>query len=238
MDYNAQKSVWFNDNIQYLFDSEIIEYDISDAGMSLIKEYKLLPDDEIKRLLNIEKGFNRHKEIGLLQKYNSEFSKQLANRFADIRYLFINTNNLSDEDIISVKKDAFFIIGNVKKTKFGKIEFKSKNSYSSYIRFINIQNLEIYYSDSKYDIKGIGDRALNRHRLYLLNFIISIIKGIENKSTSVKRKFINFINDYKAMKLDDEYYLEFNNKSIDINPIFNYKNILIPLSQILLREVI
>ena len=38
-------------------------------------------------------------------------------------------------------------------------------------------------------------------------------------------------------KLDDEYYVEFNNLSRDLNPIFNYQNILLPMCQIILKEI-
>ena len=39
MIYQASKTTWLNPNIEYLFDSEIIEYDMSDAGFSLVKEF-------------------------------------------------------------------------------------------------------------------------------------------------------------------------------------------------------
>ena len=48
--YNPNRSNWFNPNIQYLFDEEIIEYDIRDAGFSLIRQYKLLSPDKIQEL--------------------------------------------------------------------------------------------------------------------------------------------------------------------------------------------
>ena len=235
--YSPDKSIWYNPNIEYLFNNEIIEYDLKDAGLNIIKEYKLLSISEINRLESLGKGFNRHKEIGLLQRNDKEFSQRLLDKFTHVRGLFIESNKLNDNNIISVKKDAFFIIGNVNNTKFGNLEFRSKNSYSSYLRFPSIQNLEIYYNNHDPSFKGIGDNAINKHRLYLYTFILDTIKMIENNSSSLKRKMIKFISDYKYNLLDEEFYLEFNNRSNDLDKLFNYKNLIIPLVQMIQKEV-
>lgn len=237
MIYKPEKSIWFNPNIEYLFDKEIYEYDLEDAGFNIIKQYNLLPQNEIERLSKIEKGFKRHKEIGIMQR-DKNLSDALSNKFTEVRRMFIEANNIKDYNLISVKKDAFFIIGSVRKLKFDKLKFNTKNSYSSYIRFTNIQNIEIYYGNNGIDVKGIRESSLNKHRIYILEFIINTIKGIENNSSSVKRKLISFIDKYKQGDLDEEYYLEFNNKSKEINPLFNYQNIIIPLTNIILREVV
>lgn len=237
MKYDPQKSIWFNDDIQYLFNQEIIEYDLKDAGFSLIKQFHILSNDEINRLSKLPKGFERHKEIGLMQRNNKELSKKLSDKFSEIRKIFIYSNNITDDNIISVKKDAFFIIGNIDKTKFGELEFRKKNIYNNYIRFPNIQNLEIYHSEGNMDIKGMSDISINKHRLYMLDFLNNIIHGIENNSPRIKRYMINFISEYKLGNLEEAYYLEFNNKSKDINPVFNLQNIIIPLIQIIMKEV-
>lgn len=235
--YDPSKTTWLNPNIEYLFGNEIFEYDIRDAGFSLIKQYKLLPDSKIKELSMMNKGVERHIEIGKIQRDNKEFSSKLLDKFAEIRSIFISANNLSSNDILSVKKDAIYTIGQCNRLKFGSIEFCPKNYYSSYIRFGEISNLEIYYSDINIDIKGMGNHAINRHRLYMLEFLRSTINMIENNDSKIKRTIIRFINDYKTQNLDEEFYIEFNNASREINPIFNYKNIIIPLVNIILKEM-
>ena len=50
MSYNPSKTTWFNPDIEYLFNNEIIEYDMKDAGFNIIKQFKLLPDIKIKEL--------------------------------------------------------------------------------------------------------------------------------------------------------------------------------------------
>ena len=237
MAYNYNQTTWMNPNIQYLFDEDITEFDIKDAGYSLIQEFHLLPDEEIQRLSKLEKGITRHIEVGKLQRDNPEFSNKLSTAFAEARKFFIEMNGINDDDIVSVKKDAIFIIGPAKHLKFGKIQFVPKNKYSSYIRFPHIHNIEIYYNSDHIDFKQINDHCIDRHRIYMVEFLKKYISKMENRDPSIKRFMIKFIMDYKSLQLDEEYYLEFNNKSAEINPLFNYKEILIPLLSIINKEV-
>ena len=237
MGYNPSKSTWLNPNIEYLFNDDIIEYDIHDAGFSLIQQYQLLPPEKIKELERIPRGIQRHIQVGVLQRDDKEFSKRLTDKFTEVRALFMMMNQLKDDSIISVKKDAIYTIGKVKRTTFGKVKFMEKNHYSSYIRFPDITNLELYYGENGIDVKGMGDAAVNRHRLYMLEFLRKTIKSIEQQDSSVKRKFMRFFNQYKFDELDEEFYIEFNNVSRDQNKLFNYANLLIPLLKIIMREV-
>ena len=237
MSYTPDKSAWLNPDIEYLFNDEIIEYDIRDAGFSIIQQFGLLSEDKMRGLIKLGKGIERHMAIGKLQREDRDFSKSLSDKFAEVRRVFIQFNKLSDDNIVSVKKDAIYTIGTCSKTKFGKVEFMPKNTYTSYLRFPGINNLELYYSSRGIDIKGMGDHAVNRHRLYMLQFLRDIISHMENHDPMTKRILKDFISDYKYLKLDDEYYVEFNNVSKDMNPAYNYKNILIPLTQITLREI-
>lgn len=235
--YTPDKSIWLNPNIDFLFNSDIIEYDIQDAGFSLTKEYHLLPNDVIKELESLPKGIKRHKQIGIIQRDNKIFTENLLQKFTEVREWFIKVNNLTDNDIISVKKDAIYTIGEVDNTKLNSIIFRNKNIYSSYIRFPDNLNMEIYYYDNKLDIKGMTESCINRHRLHMIEFLRQTINMIENHDSKVKRFIINFINDYKNQLLDEMYYLEFNNISKEFNPAFNYLKIIIPLVQIIQKEV-
>lgn len=135
MGYNPSKQLWLNPNIEYLFDDEIIEYDMRDAGFSLVKQYRLLPDETIRELTKLGKGEERHIAIGKLQGADKEFSKALSDKFTEIRKIFIAQNELNDDDIVSVKKDAIFTIGKCSKLRFGSLIFTPKNTYTSYLIF-------------------------------------------------------------------------------------------------------
>lgn len=237
MGYDPRKSVWLNPNIEYLFNDEIIEYDIQDAGFSLIKQYHLLPDEKIRELTLMGKGKERHIAVGILQRNDKEFTKNLMDKFAEIRRIFISMNDLKDDDIISIKKDAIFTTKICNKTKFDNIVFAEKNHYTSYIRFPNVNNIELYYSTKGIDVKGMNDHAVNRHRLYMMEFIRKYINMVEGKNPRVKRYIMDFIMQYKALELDEAYYLEFNSVSKELNVLFNFQNIIIPLAQIILKEI-
>lgn len=237
MEYNPSKSTWLNPNIEYLFNDEITEYDIQDAGFSLIKQYRLLPDSKIRELSLLNKGFERHKAIGILQRDDKELSKRLSEKFSEVRTVFISANKIDDNDIISVKKDAIYTIGTQNRLKFGNVIFIPKNRYTSYIRFADIQNLEIYYSERGIDVKGIGENGINRHRLYMMEFLRNIISLIEINSPRAKRYISEFIKKYKTGKIDQEYYLEFNNISRNLNPLFNFQKIIVPIVSIIIKEM-
>lgn len=234
--YNPSKSSYFNPCIEYLFNDEIIEYDIHDAGLSIIKHFNLIDNDTIKKLESLGK-IERHIAVGKIQRSNREFSNILNEKFTKMRENFISSNSLIDPNIISVKKDAIYVIGTCQHLKFGKVEFRKKNSYSSYIRFSENSNIEIYYSSDKMDVKGIGESGLNRHRLYLLDFLNDIIPQIELRNSSVKRFMKNFVDRYKRMELDEGYYLQFNNLSRDHDPVFNFQKLVVPLVQIITKEL-
>ena len=236
--YDYRKSTWLNPNIEYLINTEITEYDMSDAGFNLIKQFRLLPSDKIQELERMGKGIERHIAVGKLQRDDKQFSEALLNKFAEARKIFIETNNLTDNDIVSVKKDAIFSTKYCRRTVFGGVHFNSKNKYSSYVRFQNIHNLEVYYNSYTIDIKGMNDIAVNSHRLYMYQFIRKTIGMLEDGNPRVKRYIIDFISRYKFHELDsDTYYLEFNNMSRKYDALFNYQNVLIPMLQIVRKEI-
>lgn len=237
MKYLSEKSTWFNPSIEYLFNSIIYEYDIKNAGFSIIKAYNLLTDQEIRQLNQMEKK-QQIIEIGKKMGQNREFSENLTRQFGEIRKFFIDSNYITDNDLIAVKKDALFCTKECRNLNFGGIEFRVKNQYSSYIRFPYNNNLEIYYNDGgKIDVKGISEINLNKHRLFMLEFIKKIINYLEDKNLFIKRYFKKFVDSYRFLELENEFYLEFNNLSNQINPLFNYQNVIIPFAQIITKEI-
>ena len=60
---------------------------------------------------------------------------------------------------------------------------------------------------------------------------------MENKDSSVKRYLMNYITEFKAGELEDEYYLEFNSKSLKEDRLFNFRKLLVPLAEIVNKEV-
>ena len=207
-----EKDLYINDNIFYLFNKEIIEYDMREAGFSLIQEYHLLDDKTIEELKKMGKD-QRKIKIGKIQIKNDNLKSGLKEAFKNARRRFFEINDLSDDDIISIKKDAIFVTKYCKTTKFGDyIEFRPKHEYSSYIR-LN-KKVEFYYNPTELSVKGIGNDKVQLHSDYLIKFINLYFKKMETSDNKDVIIFLrHFIDKYKNRELDVGYYRNFNHES-------------------------
>ena len=242
------KDTYLNKNIPFIFNKSIVEYDMKDAGLSLIKEYKLLPKKKIEHLEVLKKKA-RVIEIGNIQRNDEEFKLNLATAFAAARKEFFTQNDIADSDIISIKKDAIFLNRLVDNGEVGKyINFREKNNYTSYIQ---LNKMELYYNPSKLDIKGLDDALFPLHEEYIIKFIKSFFNKMETaKDIDVLSFCRRFIDKYKERSLEVGYYREFNFKSLfrtsegllyevfwedekdKLDISYNFQNILLKLVQI------
>ena len=208
-----ESDLYINENNPYLFNTDIFEYDMKEAGFSLIKEYKLLDKSTIAKLSKQDKEI-RKINIGKLQRNNKDLVDALKEAFIEARRLFFEANELDINDIISIKKDAIFTCKLCKYYKFGEyIEFRPKNNYTSYINMGN--RIEFYYNLNHLDIKGLGEENYEKHKDYLIKFFSQFINKVESSDKVTAIKFIKrFIDDYKWKKLDIGYYRTFDNKSV------------------------
>lgn len=218
MNLLAVSDKYLNKNINFIMNSIIIEYDMKDAGLSIIKYYKLLDKKTIKSLDRINKiilpdnpkhGKNIvNKKIGIMQINNHNLKEGLKTGFMEARDKFINLNNLDERNIISIKKDAFFVVGKVEHTIINEyIDFREKNIYTAYLL---INNIEVYYNNGSMDIKQLGDEGLSEHKNYFLEFLKRFLKKAESFTREDTLKFLRlFIDKYKRLELDEGYYREF-----------------------------
>jgi hypothetical protein len=215
---------YLDKSIPYLTSTEIVEYDISSAGLSLSRYYKLLPEEKLNEIELLPKH-NRHIAIGRICMVNEVYNDKLnKHAFKDIRKEFFEANSIKDEDVLSIKKDAIFLKRRISKTTFGCVEFKIKNVYSSYYR---INKKEFYLASDHVDVKGIHDDKLILHREYMLDFIFNILKMIETKPIEyVRKELVEFTNHYKRGNLHIGYYRELNDESCyRVNSTFNEYNL-------------
>lgn len=240
-------------NDKVVFNSIIVEWDIRRANVSLMRYYNLYDDDKLKSLEKMRKK-DREVKVGLLCRENKELSKALSKSFDTIMEEFLTANNLDkDYDILSIKKDAAFVINKEPvQTVFGPVVFIPKNVYKG---FIQIGRYEFYIkSDNTFDVKGWPKNIdINIHKDGVLDLIRETLNVAEanNGDLSAMAEFLHsFADNYKKKNLDFEYYREFNEHSdylihssdydvrmtdiseefIDECDIsFNYKNIFLPL---------
>lgn len=208
------KHLFTNKNIKYLFCKEIIEYDMSSAGFNLSKEYKLLDNNVLTKLENMTKK-ERQYQLGWYQRKDKVFAKALTEAFVDMRRRFFEANNIQDEDILSIKKDAIFCTRSCEVTKFNNVEFKEKNIYTSYML---LADCELYYNHMKIDVKGIDDEVLLKHNDYMMKYIAMCFKHFETSSKETQLRFMRrFIDKYKSLDLELGYYRQFDRESLFIS---------------------
>lgn len=205
------KDTYLNKNFDYIISNELIEYDMQEAGFNLVKYYNLLSYDKISFLESLTKK-ERHKQIGIYQRDDKEFARALVKAFREMRKLFFESNNIIDENVLSIKKDAILMLKRCNFTEFNNVKFIEKNKYTSYY-YIN--EYEFYYNKQKLDVKGISDEKLISHKEFMLDFLSSFFYMME---TNTRKNTVKFLKDfcyyYKNRQLEIGYYKELNSISL------------------------
>ena len=209
--------IWENDTyrapITFLVGRNIREYDISKGNINILLYFNIINQETYNFLYNLPK-MERQVRVGIMQK-DPKIASVISNGFKEMRTLFCIQNNITENEILAIKKDALYIIDKVPQyTKFKNIEFLCKNLYTS---FYYIGGLELYYN-SKYeilDVKGISDNILRYHDNYMKDFLMYMFSLIEKRDyVSAISDLNNFRNDYLNLKLPPGYYREFDNRSL------------------------
>lgn len=207
-----QRTNYTNPFIDYMINREIIEYDMKDAGYSLIQKYKLAPQSKIDWLGELEHR-ERHIAIGIMQRDDAEFNKVFQEAFKKGRQLFFEANDLSDKDVLSIKRDAIFTTRLCHHTDFGVLQYVDKEQYTSFFKF---NNLEYYYNSERgSDIKGIGKKTQELHKDYFLTILNVLFNCIESRDHYRGATVLSdFCTHYKKRELDIRYYRELNAESL------------------------
>ena len=203
-----KRDTYLNKDYKRMFNVDIYEYDMHHAGISICKEFTLIPRTTIEE---IEKTSKDKKDIaiklGNLQRNDADFKNNLKEGFIRARKLFFEANRLEDTDILSIKKDAIFTLKPCDKLRFGEILFVEKNHYTSYI-YTN--KYEFYYNVNKLDVKGVGEANLYKHKDYMLKIVQKFFSIREmGDNIDAIRYIMAIINKYKHLELDWQYYRQF-----------------------------
>lgn len=193
----------------------IYEYDISKANINILRSEGYITQDLYEYLYKAP-NIERKKTIGLMERNNPKITDVLKEGFEKARHNFISSNNIQDDEIISIRKDAIFITRMVDHTVFGLINFVMKNTYSMMIK---INKIEFYFNsinDSyKLDIKGINDETLLKHQYSYLQLLCEIFNKIQTKNFKEAVQYIiDFNKKYNNLELSIDYYREFNQTSL------------------------
>lgn len=201
-----EKLIWLNDNIQYMFRQNIVEYDMVAASLSISERFHLLDEKLIEQMKLMPKE-QRTRQVGLIQRDDKEFSEKLLKGIQEIRRKFLETNGLDEENVLSLHSDA--ILFSSKKTIVDNIEgvqFLQKGSWSSYIRY---DNIEMYYTNGYITYKNVPKDMLFQHTLGLNKHLIKVFDYMENYDEEVFSYLSKFQSSYLRDKLPGQFYVPF-----------------------------
>ena len=245
-----EKHNYLNKDISLLVNTFIREYDMKAGGFSILNRNNCLSKGEIDYLESCSK-LERNIYLGNKLKQEPELMQIQMNGFIEARQLFFEANNIQDSSVLSIKKDAIFLIKDIPYvTEIDGLEFKLANTYNSYYY---LDKNELYYStkNNSIDLKGINDTNLELHKDYMLKELCTIFSLAERNNTSYLIKYLKrFRNKYLNKDLDIGCYRELNRESMfrlkyriagdpvlisdiddkeEIEIIYNYINYIVPL---------
>ena len=199
-----------NRDYPFIHNNEVIEWDIKSANTSLMSYYQLQPDDIVDKLASMAKS-QREIAVGKLMRKDKEFSRALEESFNKIINEFMEANNLTWDDIVSVKKDAVFVKNHgILKHDFGAVHFIPKNQYK---HVLLLPKYEIYISNEGIDVKGIPNEKLELHKEGMLEFIKTALDTADD-FIAMQKFFKEYVQAYKRKELEFDAYREFNPDSL------------------------
>lgn len=211
-----EKTLYTND-ITYLTNVLIREYDISKANINVLYAKNLISENTYQFLKNAPR-MTRQVYVGKMLRADKSLALQLKEGILEARRMLFETNDVQDYEVLSIKNDAVYTINRqLQNTDFGLIRFMEKNIYTAYYA---LPQVEIYYyynyvsKEEQIDIKGINDETLKLHNDYFLQFLKDLfytvqVTGIEAALDLMR----NFYYQYITMQLPIGYYRKFNSDS-------------------------
>lgn len=201
------KTLWMNPNNEYVFNQNIVEYDMQSASLSISRRFKLMPKDVIDKWERMPKD-QRTKLVGLKQRDDKEFSQNIIGGILRTRKEFIETNNIKPEEIVTLHSDALmFIQKHDIVDKIHGVPFVKKNNWTSYIRYGRV---EMFYNDGVVDYKGIPKQMLQQHTLGMCTYILKVFQLMEDGDTEEAFAYISkFQKQYLQGKLPEYFYNSF-----------------------------
>lgn len=230
---------YLNKNISF-YTGSVFEYDIKNAYPSLLRctDYRFMDESLYEDINNDIEEVNKKDiliKIGREIKYNPDISIYLNNKLKEYLSKFQFDNNIEDEDIISIKKDALFVTTKCDKLEYDILNFRMKNRYSLFF-YDYISNYEYYISYERgiidFSIKGLGnDYDRNMYSqickiiyLSIVNSDLSLVRNIQNMFMASNIKCIEYIPEevkYRDFLVIKKSYLNIEDyKDIDFKSIY------------------
>ena len=149
--------------------NSICEYDIKNAGVTILYQKGILTKKEYLYYINLDKN-TRVIKTGNLLKDNPSYYDIQINGFKEYMKLFCKANKIKKYSIFEVAKDALWIIGRQPQIlKFDNVLFVKKREFTSFFKFRKI----IFYVNSRTD--EVEVRGTNPKDMAFLNIIKELL---------------------------------------------------------------
>lgn len=201
-----EKLLWTNDDIQFLFHGNIMEYDMVAASLSVSRRFQLLDNELIEQLSLLPKK-ERTRRVGLIQKDDKNYSDKLLQGIINIRKTFLENNGLDESNILSLHSDAVLFHSKKKmQTIADGVEFKKKGQWTSYMRF---RNIEMFYGDGMIEYKNVNKDMLMEHTMGINMYLTKVFQMIEDYDENILKYLSRMQMDYLQDKLPQYWYPSF-----------------------------
>lgn len=178
-----------------LYRGKIDEYDMHASNISILVEEELITDELYQYMRECHKDL-RNISIGMLLKsakvYDKDLITVLDEKLKDFVKEFIEKNNIPNESILEIAKDAVFTHNIIaRKTNIGKyIKFRRKETYVAMLSFPisdnNSNKVKLYM---KFDCpKCRGSRINKEHPAYVE--LCKILNAIVDRNTKIYNRAI------------------------------------------------
>lgn len=236
--------VRYTSPISFIIGRRIIEVDVTKANISILREADRISEDQYRYFLTSDR-MERLVFVGNMQAKDESVTALLQSRLREVRQKIFEIFCIDYSNLLSIRNDAVIFVdngyrsytpgiaqttekykstGDITETYYLSqyLKFRVKGLYSSYYK---IGNKEILYfinriSGEEYiDVAGIGDDALDLHRPYFLDLLMSLFESAEEGDIADTIDFLSKVySQYISKSFDIGYYRRFDaNSRYDID---------------------
>ena len=176
----------YNAPVNYLFDKQIVEMDISKANINILMDRKAISYDDYTDLVNADRMFRQY-IIGCLIRDKPEIQEILNQGLMDAREALFNILNLENNNILHIAKDAVFVVVPLSQNVpeeipiTGFIRFTKRSSHTSYLRLNRLVHFYYSYdvinSIDHWKIRGMNQTAQEQHASGFTHMLAGILRS-------------------------------------------------------------
>ena len=176
----------YNAPVNYLFDKQIVEMDISKANINILMDRKAISYDDYADLMNADRMIRQY-TIGCLIRDKPEIQEILNQGLMDAREALFNILNLENSNVLHIAKDAVFVVVPLSQNIpeeipiTGFIRFTKRSSHTSYLRLNRLVHFYYSYdvinSIDHWKIRGMNQTAQEQHASGFTHMLAGILRS-------------------------------------------------------------